>query len=368
MAIYHLSVKPISRKAGRSATAAAAYRAAEVVHDETTGQTFDYTRKQGVEHSEIVLPTDCAKRDINWARDRTALWNEAEKAENRSNSRVAREYEVALPHEMNRAHRVDLVRSFSQSIADRYGCAVDFAIHAPHREGDQRNHHAHLLATTRTIEAAGLGEKTEIEWSDGNRQKAGLKKGKEEVFRIREQWAAFTNDKLKELSLDARIDHRSLEAQGVEREPTTHLGPAVSSMERRGIRTEVGYRIEAEASARLERAAEMAALRHEAREVERSILSLDTSISAALAAREAQKGAKMDKNVSQEREAGTGAEREKSMTLEERQQAARDKWLKYREQQAEKGKGKGSDAENRPDQERTRDKKRDHTPDDDFSL
>ena len=114
MAIYHLSVKPVSRAGGRSATAAAAYRSAELVYDETTGESFDYTRKRGVEHTEIVLPTECAKHDINWARDRQALWNEAERAENRSNSRVAREYEIALPHELDRGQRLELVRGFAQ--------------------------------------------------------------------------------------------------------------------------------------------------------------------------------------------------------------------------------------------------------------
>jgi hypothetical protein len=108
MAIYRLSVKPVKRSEGRSATAAAAYRAAELVHDETTGQTFDYTRKRGVEHAEIVLPTAAVKQDINWARDRQALWNEAERVERRSNSRPAREYELALPHEMTREQRVAL--------------------------------------------------------------------------------------------------------------------------------------------------------------------------------------------------------------------------------------------------------------------
>jgi hypothetical protein len=150
MAIYHLSVKPISRKVGRSA-AAAAYRAAEKIHDLTSDQVFDYTRKRRVEHAEIVLPTEAAKRDINWARDRQALWNAA--SENRSNSREA--------------------RAFSKDLADRYGIGVDFAIHAPHRHGDERNHHARVLTTTRTIEAGGLGAKSEIEWSDGNRRKAG---------------------------------------------------------------------------------------------------------------------------------------------------------------------------------------------------
>jgi len=93
----------------------------ELVHDHTSGEVFDYTRKPGVEHSEIVLPTEAAKRDINWARVREALWNAAEAAENRSNSRVAREYELALPHELNPAQRKELVWAFSKDIADRYG-------------------------------------------------------------------------------------------------------------------------------------------------------------------------------------------------------------------------------------------------------
>ena len=108
MAIYHLSVKPVSRGAGRSATAAAAYRAAERVEDHTTGQVFDYTRKCGFEHAEIVLPLDVAKRDINWARDRQQLWNAAELAEKRKDARIAREYEVALPEELTKAQRLEL--------------------------------------------------------------------------------------------------------------------------------------------------------------------------------------------------------------------------------------------------------------------
>jgi hypothetical protein len=366
VAIYHLKVKPVSRADGRSSTAAAAYRAADIIFDETTGQTFDYRRKQGVEHAEIVLPTECAKRDINWARDRQTLWNEAEKAEHRSNSRVAREYEIALPHEFDATQRVEVARGFAQRIADRHRCAIDFAIHEPHREGDQRNYHAHLLATTRTIEATGLGEKTEIEWSDGNRRKAGLGAGKEEISDIREEWADFANAKLKELALEARIDHRTLEAQGIEREPTVHLGPSVTTMERRGIRTDVGYRIRAEASARLERAQELGMLERQTRELDRSIIDLETSMSAALGERDAKREHKAGKDITQE--ASMGMERGKPLSPDEIQKAAREKWLKYREQQAEKGKEKGSEAEHSQELERTRDKKRDHTPDDDFSL
>lgn len=247
MAIYHLSVKPVSRGAGRSAIAAASYRAGERVHDHTRGQTFDYSRKRGVEHAEIVLPTEAARRDINWPRDREALWNAAERAENRRNSRVAREYEVALPHELSSAQRVALVRGFAADLANRHGVAVDVAIHAPHRTGDNRNHHAHLLASTRVIEPGGLGEKAAIEWSDTNRRKAGLEPARREIEAIRARWAESVNEQLLGHRIEARIDHRSLAAQGIERQPTTHLGPAVSGMERRGIETEVGARLKAEA-------------------------------------------------------------------------------------------------------------------------
>ncbi len=285
MAIYHLSVKPISRSAGRSATAAAAYRSGELVHDLTSDEVFDYTRKRGVEHTEIVLPSRCAKLDINWARDRQALWNAAERCENRSNSRVAREYELALPHEMTKAQRVELVQAFSQRLADRYGVAIDIAIHAPHRNGDTRNHHAHLLTTTRVIETGGLGEKSEIEWSDTNRRKAGLEPAKEEIKVIRADWEALTNERFQALKIEARIDHRSLEAQGIEREPTSHLGPAVNGMERRGMETEVGKRIawEAQLAAqqRLERAAELGKVERERNEVKQSILDLSGDLNAA---------------------------------------------------------------------------------------
>jgi len=147
-----------------------------------------------------------------------------------------------------------------------------------------------------------------------------------------------------------------------------HLGPAVSSMERRGIRTDVGYRIQAEASARLERARELAALQKEGSEVEQSILSLDTSISAALAARDAKLGARKDQGLTQDREASIGAERGKVLTPDEIQKSARAKWLRFREQQAEKGKGEGLDTEHTTELERAKDKSKKHTPDDDFSL
>ena len=270
------------------------------------------------------------KRDINWAREREALWNAAEIAERRSNSRVAREYEIALPHELNAAQREDLSRTFAQQIADRFGCAVDFAIHEPHREGDERNYHAHLLATTRVIEPGGLGEKTAIEWSDTDRRKAGLVNGADEITQIREAWAGLANERLQELGLEARIDHRTLEEQGIDRQPTVHLGPAVSAMERRGIRTEVGKRLEVEAleavQQRIEKAAELGKLEREGHEIGRSILDLSGNIEDAKRIR--------DLELAKGAELGMGFGRKP--TIEELQKQGREQWLAMRNDQKAK--------------------------------
>ena len=290
MAIYHLSTKPVSRGVGRSATAAAAYRSAERVEDLTTGEVFDYTRKRGVEHAEIVLPTSAAKQDINWARDRTQLWNAAERAEKRIDARVAREYELALPHELSKVQRVELVREFASEIANKYGVAVDFAIHKAHREGDERNSHAHVLTTTRSITATGLGAKTDIELGDRDRAKKGLGRAADEIKLIRGRWAELTNEHLQRHGIEARVDHRSLQEQGIERLPTTHVGPAVSGMERRGIETEVGNRIREEQridiQRRLEAAAELGRLEREKRQLSQSILVLDTDLASAKSERD----------------------------------------------------------------------------------
>ncbi len=160
MAIYHLSMKPVSRTKGRSAVASMAYRAGEKLTNERDGITHDYTAKQGVEHAEIVLPQGVS---ADWARDRSDLWNAAEFAEKRKDARVAREFEIALPHELSAEQRLEVTREFAQELANRYGAAVDFAIHAPHDASDVRNHHAHVMMTTRQVTEDGLGDKTYLE-------------------------------------------------------------------------------------------------------------------------------------------------------------------------------------------------------------
>ena len=222
MASFHLAVKTIGRSAGRSATAAAAYRAGVEIADERTGIVHDYTRKQGIEHREIVAPADAPE----WARDRVALWNAAEQAETRKNSTVAREYEIALPAELSADERRTLTLDLAREISARHGVAVDVAIHAPGRQGDQRNHHAHLLTTTRRIGAEGLGEKTR----ELDQKTSG------EVERWRARFAEMQNAALERAQVHERVDHRSYQRRGVEQEATVHMGPGVMAMERRAER------------------------------------------------------------------------------------------------------------------------------------
>lgn len=232
MAIYHCSMKPISRASGRSAVGSAAYRCAEKLTNKRDGITHDYTRKQGVEHSEIVLPEGVS---ADWARDRSELWNAAEAAEKRKDARVAREFEIALPHELSAEQRLEAARDFAQDLANRYGAAVDFAIHQPHDASDVRNHHAHLLMTTRTVEAEGLGDKTYIERENKWLLSNDLPTSQMQLRDIRQSWEHHANEHLARAGLDIRIDHRSHLERGLEIAPTEHMGVHATQMERRGL-------------------------------------------------------------------------------------------------------------------------------------
>lgn len=231
MAIYHLAMKPISRATGRSAVAAAAYRASQKLTNERDGQTHDFTARRGVEHTEIVLPDGV---DAEWAQDRSTLWNAAEVAEARKDARVAREVEVALPHELTPEQRLALTREFAHGLADRYGVAVDFAIHSPHGDTDVRNHHAHILLTTRKVEREGLGEKSEMELENKRLIALGLPTSHDQLRDIRLDWEDRTNRHLALAGHDLRIDHRSHQACGLEIEPTQHMGVHATQMDRRG--------------------------------------------------------------------------------------------------------------------------------------
>jgi len=235
MASYHLSVKTIKRSAGRSVVAAAAYRVGERIECQREGRIHDYTRKQGIEETFIVAPEGAP----GWAQDRSKLWNEAEASETRRNSVTGREWELALPSEISAEDRSQITREFAEELVSRYGVAVDVAIHAPHREGDQRNHHAHVLTSTRRLEAEGFTAKTRVLDS--------AKTGGVEIEQMRGVWAELQNRALERVGEVERVDHRSLEAQReaaqergdtlsaeeLDRDPELKLGPAANSMERR---------------------------------------------------------------------------------------------------------------------------------------
>ena len=254
MAIYHCSVKNISRSGGKSAVASASYRAGEKLEDRETGLTHDYTNKKEVAYSEIIL---CENAPSEY-QDRETLWNAVEEVEKQSNARLAREWEVALPNELTLDQSKELVRGFAQSLADE-GMCVDVNIHW--KEG---NHHAHIMGTTRPIKENGeWGQKEKKAYKlDENgqkipqidpktgEQKIGARGRKmweretveandwnrtEKVEEWRERWAEHCN---RYLEKDQQIDHRSFERQGIERIPTIHEGHVARELEQKGQTSE----------------------------------------------------------------------------------------------------------------------------------
>ncbi len=226
MAQFRLSAQVISRKDGRSAVAAAAYRAGERLHDERLDMSFDYERRDGVEHTEIMLPEGAPER----FRDRHALWNEVEAIERRADAQVAREVQLSLPHELTFEQRQELVREYVQSAFVDRGMIADIAMHTPDKDGDERNYHVHIMLTTRRIDGDSFGKK-ERDWNH-----------KDTLQDWREQWAEIQNRHLRQhLGPDApQVTHKSLADQGLDREATVHLGPTASAIERKGERSERG--------------------------------------------------------------------------------------------------------------------------------
>ncbi|MBY5871462.1 Ti-type conjugative transfer relaxase TraA [Rhizobium leguminosarum] len=231
MAIYHLSMKPIARSGGRSAVASAAYRAAERLTNERDGLTHDFSNRTGVEHAEIVLP---AGSSAYWAMKRSALWNAAERAEKRSDARIAREFEIALPHELTSDQRLALTRAFAEDLANRYGAAVDFAIHRPGEGSDIRNSHAHLMMTTRQVRETGLGDKTLLERENRWLLANHLPPSQLQLKDLRQAWEHLANTHLERAGLDIRIDNRSHLEAGITIEPTEHVGVHATQIDRQG--------------------------------------------------------------------------------------------------------------------------------------
>lgn len=228
MAIYHLSMKVLTRSDGKSAVAAAAYRAGEKLIDERRGQMHDYTKKRNVITTALILP-----KGVTCNVARQELWNSAEAAEKRKNSCIAREIEVALPAKLPQEAQIRLATQYAQGIADRYGLAADVAVHAAAHGGDERNVHAHILLTTRRITPTG-------QLADKARELDDYKTRTAELDYIRTHWANMCNLELEQYGIAERIDHRTLSAQGIDRAPQIHVGVHATQMERRGIETERG--------------------------------------------------------------------------------------------------------------------------------
>ncbi|WP_333616365.1 MobQ family relaxase [Bacteroides pyogenes] len=249
MAIYHCSIKIISRGKGKSAVAAAAYRSGETLTNEYDGVTHDYTRKGGIVHTEILLPDHAPAQYA----DRAVLWNAVEKIEKAKNAQLAREIEIALPHELTREQGISLIREYVKEQFVSAGMCADIAIH----DKEDGNPHAHVMLTIRPIEQDGSwGAKQKKEYildKDGNKiydQKKRSYKCKSipatnwneqtKAEEWRGAWAEICNLALEQNGHTERIDHRSYARQGIDKIPTVHLGVAAFQMEKRGIRTERG--------------------------------------------------------------------------------------------------------------------------------
>ncbi|MEZ2330643.1 Ti-type conjugative transfer relaxase TraA [Mesorhizobium sp. RCC_202] len=219
MAIYHLHVKVIGRKAGSSAVASAAYRSASRLRDERIDRSHDFSAKRGIVHSEVMLPENAPQA---WS-DRERLWNDVEAFEVRKDAQLAREVEFALPRELSQPQGIELARDFVQSEFVDRGMVADLNVHWDRAEDGSPKPHAHVMLTMRSVDENGFGSKVR----DWNRT--------ELVERWRERWAELANERLAELDIDARIDHRSLEAQGIALEPQTQIGAPAQRIEGVGL-------------------------------------------------------------------------------------------------------------------------------------
>ena len=301
MAIFHLSAKPISRSTGRSATGAAAYRAGEVIIDERTGQVHDYTRKAGVLHSEIILPG-------GGTASRSEFWNGIEKHHKRGDAVLVREVEVSLPTELSKDERQALAIGFARDLADHYGVAADIALHAPrtvtakdlekhphqYHETDPKtgrhhngNWHAHIMLSACHVAPDGTLGKKAVALDPIHCQRAKI----ENMADLeRKRWGERVNAALERSGHENRVDHRSLEAQGIKRESTRHLGPAASGFERRtGEPSRRRQDFEQEATERIASAKTLGELERQGREIDHVMIDLSGDITKAKSERDHQR-------------------------------------------------------------------------------
>ena len=248
MASVHYKMSVIGRSGGRSAVAAAAYRSAEKIYNHRDGIIYDFTRKRGVAHSEILLP-EHAPREYT---DRAILWNSVEHAERQKNAQTARHVEIGLPAELDQAAQIDLVRGYVQKQFVERGMCADICVHD---KGDG-NPHAHVMLTMRPINQDGTwGAKSRKEYVlDSSGQKIMLPSGNWKskhvpttdwdehgnVEQWRQAWTHDVNREYERRGMEQRIDLRSYERQGLDKEPTRHLGPTASKMEKEGKRSYLG--------------------------------------------------------------------------------------------------------------------------------
>ena len=257
----------VQRSRGDSATARAAYRACCVIECEREGRTHDYRRKQGLDHAEIVLPANAPA----WAKDRARLWNAAELRERngkrgpnanafKANAQTARDFLFSFADELSAEGRRNVARAVAAHLVKAHGVAVDFAIHAPGKDGDERNHHCHMMFTTRRMAAKGLGEKTR-EWDergkDGGPENSLAKQLRALVARLQnEQLAAEGKADI------AQVEHRTFKERGKPQKPMQHRGPAQTHTLRKQQRQERdAWQQVVESAQRNRHAGELAALK-----------------------------------------------------------------------------------------------------------
>ena len=240
MAIYHFSIKNIGRSNGRSAVAAAAYRSGEKLVDSVYGKEQDYTKKTGIEYKNIYVPSHANENLL----DRQTLWNEVEKSELKKNgdlkttARLAKEFEIAFPHEVDADTRKRMLDELAQTLVKNHNVIVDAVIHAPHTKSgsDERNYHAHIMFTTRSINEQGeLGKKAR-EFNDD---------GKNLTLAYRELWANMVNQELEQIGTQERVSHLSYSDLKYDLEPTVHEGSKITQLRRQGIDTEISLKNDA---------------------------------------------------------------------------------------------------------------------------
>ena len=240
MALYHFHVGQIKRSAGRSVVECAAYRAGEKLYSEYYGLVSDYTRKGGVIHTEILLPSHAPREYA----DRQTLWNAVEEAERNKNAQLAYSFDIALQNEFTMEENISLARHFLLDNFVSHGMIADFAVHQPDKDGGIANPHFHVMCPIRPLNPDGTwgAKQRRVYREDGKFDAVPTTDwGRPETLEEwRETWAALCNAKFEEKGLPDRIDHRSYERQGIEQLPTVHEGVAVRQMEARGIVTDKG--------------------------------------------------------------------------------------------------------------------------------